>query len=338
MYNFIQKPSMPKQQFIKSHVCSRANALLPRLVTSVLPFLICLVMTMAGNPKLLAAGAETMSHCPDVHMDQGTKNIIISEVNYLDNPHFRVETPMATYYISKQSGGASSVIDSDGNDWIKFSRTGDNRPFNSADSDFRGMPNLVFQGEDDGVGHPAGLNVAITKKTAGNQLYVTSISGLWEFSWTFHHDHAVIAVEKTDPDRKYWFLYEGPTGGTFSPSTHYWGNDVDGVRTDQPLINRTVANGHWQWAFFGDEHVPRCFFVAMAEKDTCNDFFAYMGNRNNLGLQSENGMSVFGFGRSGAQPQLSGPNTFVFGFYEAKLDEHDRLIEFSDYVNGLISQ
>lgn len=331
MYLMYQKSV--KSNLLTNHslVCSTVKKTVILTGASLLPLFASLLLMFVGSTHL--RGAETNSG-----YGEGSKNIVISEISYLGNPHFRVETPSATYYISKQSGGASSIIDKDGNDWVNFSRTGNNPPYNSADSDFRGMPNLVFQGEDDGVGHPVGLNVATTKKTADNQLYVTSISGLWEFSWTFHIDHALITVEKTDASRKYWFLYEGPIGGKFSPATHYWGNDIDGIRTDQPVINRSVANGNWQWAFFGDEHVSRCFYVAMAEKDTCNDFFAYMGNRNNLRLESEDGMGVFGFGRSGAEPQMTGSNTFVFGFYETKLQEQANVIEFSTYINRLISQ
>lgn len=282
------------------------------------------------------SGTRAMFYYPQGYLDQFNTSIAITEEEYLGYPHFKVVTPSATYYISKQSGGCSSMIDKDGNDWVKFSRTGNNPPANSADSDFRGIPNLVYQGVDDGVGHPVGLNKCTTVKIAQNKLHVTSNSGLWEFSWTFEDDHAVISVEKADPSRNYWFLYEGPVAGKWSPATHYWGTDGTGIRTDKPLINSSVVNGNWQWAYFGDEDADRCFYVSMVEKDEKNDFFAYMGNYNTMGLSSPDGMNVFGFGRSGAVPQMNEPNQFIFGFYEKKLNMIEAYNEFTAYITSLI--
>jgi hypothetical protein len=282
------------------------------------------------------SGTRAMFYYPDGYLDQFTSTISISEVEYLSHPHFKVETPSSVYYINKQSGGCSSMIDKDGNDWVKFSRTGNNPPANSADSDFRGIPNLVFQGADDGVGHPVGLNKCSTVKTAYNKLHVTSNSGLWEFSWTFMDDHAVISVEKTDPSRNYWFLYEGPVAGRWSPSTHYWGTDASGIRTDQPVINSSAVNGNWQWVYFGDDDADRCFYVSMTKKDEKNDFFAYMGNHNTLGISSPDGMNVFGFGRSSATPLMNDLNQFVFGFYEKKLNTQEAYNEFTGYITSLI--
>jgi hypothetical protein len=282
------------------------------------------------------SGTKAMFYYPQGYLEQFNALISITEVEYIGNPHFKVETPTATYYISKQSGGCSSMIDKDGNDWVKFSRTGNNPPANSADSDFRGIPNLVYQGVDDGVGHPVGLNKCTTIQTAHNKLHVTSNSGLWEFSWTFQDDHAVISVEKADPSRNYWFLYEGPVAGKWSPSTHYWATDVTGVRTDQPLINNSVVNGNWQWAYFGDDNADRCLYVSMVEKDDKNDFFAYMGNYNTMGISSPDGMNVFGFGRSAANPLMNDLNKFILGFYEKKMKTQETFTEFSGYIDSLI--
>ena len=48
---------------------------------------------------------------------------IITEVEHQNLPHFKVETTNATYLINKESGGAASIIDKDGIDWIKHSKT-----------------------------------------------------------------------------------------------------------------------------------------------------------------------------------------------------------------------
>ena len=190
----------------------------------------------------------------------GQKNeseIIITELLYKDLPHFRVETSRATWLISRESGGCTSLFDKDGNDWINNSRTGNHNPTNSADSDYRGLPNLVFRGEDDGVGHPSGIGVCNVVQTGNSRLEVTSNSGLWKFSWTFFDHYAAITIEKTDTSRKYWFLYEGPVAGKFNPYTHYWGTDADGLRTDRPVLGMNAVTGSWQWAYFGDYALSR---------------------------------------------------------------------------------
>lgn len=258
---------------------------------------------------------------------------IITEVEHQNLPHFKVETTNATYLINKESGGAASIIDRDGIDWIKHSKTYEGKTTNGADSEWRGLPNLVHRDPGNGVGHPVGKGLCTTVKKSANQLYVTSNSGLWEFSWTFENDHAVLSVEKTDPSRNYWFLFEGPVAGKFSPSTHYWGNDVDGISFEQPNIRNSPYNGKWQWAYFGDKSADRSFYVSMAENDTLTDFFAYMGNSNKEGLESADGMNVFGFGRSReVQPLMNVKNNFIFGFYEKKLDDEKGYNEFSNYI------
>lgn len=266
-------------------------------------------------------------------------NISITEIEHQNLPHFKVETPNATYMINKESGGAASIIDKDGIDWIKHSKSYEGKTTNGADSEWRGLPNLVHRDPDNGVGHPAGTGLCKTVQKSNNQLYTTSNSGLWEFSWTFEEDHTIISVEKNDTSRNYWFLYEGPVAGNFSPSTHYWGNDVDGVSFKQPNLRKEPYNGTWQWAYFGDQSVDRSFYVSMVENDTLTDFFAYMGNLHREGLESSDGMTVFGFGRSRkVQPLMSEKNRFVFGFYEIKLDNEDGYNEFSGFIKKLNSK
>lgn len=262
--------------------------------------------------------------------------IVISDTVYQLLPHFKIKTPSATYLISKESGGCSSMLDMDGNDWIKNSRTGNNPPYNSSDSDYRGMPNLVFQGKDDGVGHPSGLNKCKTIQLSYNKLSVKSLSGKWEFSYTFLADHVVLEVEKTDPDRNYWFLYEGPVAENFNPQTHYWVTDTDGIRKDMPLNGGKAAIGNWQWVCFGDKNVNRCFFVSMTKKDNEMDYFGYMGNLKNAGLDSPDGMNVFGFGRSGAKPMLKDKSIFIFGFFEENLENDNSDLNFKKYICKLI--
>ena len=37
----------------------------------------------------------------------------------------------------------------------------------------------------------------------------------------------------------------------FDPKNQYWGNNIDGLKTDTPYLQDSVANGRWDWAYFG---------------------------------------------------------------------------------------
>ncbi|MDB4583800.1 hypothetical protein N9164_11655 [Draconibacterium sp.] len=262
--------------------------------------------------------------------------VTISEVDWKNTTHFKVENHNSTWYIEKQSGGCSSLIDAEGSDWIKFKKTGDKLPLMSSDSDFRGLPNLVFRDPGDGTGHP-GFDMCTTEQVARNELLVKSKDGKWQFRWMFHSNHAEIKIEKTDEKRKYWFLYEGPVDGKFSPAKQFWGNDADGIRTDQPSIYQNPQNGNWQWAFFGDKTVNKSLFVAQKKKDDHPDYFAYMGNDPKKENLSEDGMNVFGFGRGlKTTPELSGENHFYIGFFPQQLNKVENYKVFKKYISELI--
>jgi len=260
----------------------------------------------------------------------------ISEVEWKGQPHFKVEIRNSTWYIEKMSGGCSSLIDREGRDWINFNKTGDNSPLMSSDSDYRGMPNLVFRDPDNGVGHP-GFNQCTTTRISENELLVVSKSGKWQFRWIFHAHHAEIKVDKTDESRKYWFLYEGPSAGKFTPGNQFWGTDTDGIRTDCPSIYKNPQSGNWQWAFFGMRNVKISLFVAQKQKDDLPDYFSYMGNDPEKQNLSTDGMTVFGFGRGlKTSPELLGENHFFIGLFPIPLNNADNLNSFKTYISELI--
>ena len=72
----------------------------------------------------------------------------------------------------------------------------------------------------------------------------------------------------------------------------------------------------------------------MTGNDTLDDFYACMGNDPLNKLQSEDGMSVFGFGRSeNTTPLLKGKNSFVFGFYEKKIISKHEYQIFREFIS-----
>jgi hypothetical protein len=263
--------------------------------------------------------------------------IKISEEIYLNQPHFKIQTPAATYYLEKMSGGFSSIVDRDGKDWVAFSVSPQVRVPESAAADFRGVPNLVYQGADGGVGHP-GFAQCRSQQLNERTIQTTSTSGLWQWTWTFEQDHAYLTLQKTDPGRHYWFLYEGPVYGRFKPTEQYWATDQDAQpRTDTPelMTTKSVA-GQWQWAYFGDQTAPRALWVGQTPADDTVDFFAYMGSQKGEGIRSNNGMNVFGFGRGeGSRPLLNLPTaTFFIGFYEQKIGTAKQHRRFGKWVKN----
>jgi len=246
--------------------------------------------------------------------------IEITEDIFAGAPHFIIKTKKATYYLDKEGGGLSRMIDIYGNDWINFKREPWDSYPESAASSYRGIPNLVFKSDDGGAGHP-GHKKCYSFKANDNTILTISKSGKWQWRWKFYEHYATITMEKVDSEHKYWFLYEGPIAGEFRPQHQFWGTNLGGPRTeinDSYKGDKIFAN--WHWIYFGDKRVKQILFIAMKKPDRQIDELGFLGNSKN-GVDSEDGMVVFGFGRQGdAQPQMTDPhNTFYIGFLKRKV-------------------
>ena len=248
---------------------------------------------------------------------------------------FRIETPTAVYLYQKEAGGFSNIHDSNGTDWIQFRKTSEAAYPRSAASDYRGLPNLVFRSDDGGAGHP-GFDKMTTEMVAPHRIRSVSNSGKWQWSWTFYAKFAELSVEKIDTAHAYWFLYEGPIAGNFSPQTHVWGSDISGPSHEQPdLVKGPELYGHWQTVYFGDRNYDQTFFVQQMEQDTLRDLYTYMGNSKD-GNDAHDGMVVFGFGRAeGATPLITTPLRFRIGFYNGMIEDRGDHQEILQYVEKL---
>ena len=233
---------------------------------------------------------------------------------YLDRPHFVVTTPSAVYYYDIAGGGFSKILDSYGNDWINFKKVPWDEYPASAASSYRGLPNLVFNTDPDtGAGHP-GHDKCKSDLVGGNKIRTVTKSGKWEWEWTFYDSYAVLEILKTNGESPYWFLYEGTPGGKYTPQDYSYGTDVSGLNTD--LLNGTAKYGNFQWAYFNRKGVEDTFFIIQLKKDDKLDLMTYLGNTKKEGVQSKDGMTVFGFGRGKkTKALLTGPNTFIIGMY-----------------------
>jgi hypothetical protein len=257
----------------------------------------------------------------------------ITEVSYLERPHFRIETASATYLYDLEGGGFSSIRDREELEWIGF-KPGDGQVPESAAADFRGLPNLVFRGKDNGSGHP-GFKNCLSEHVGSNLIRTHSKSGLWEWQWTFTDKGAMLEVFRTDTTRSYWFLYEGTPGGTFEPDKQFWGTNTLGHRTDAPPIGSDqTGSGLWEWAYFGHQDVKRCFYVSHLTPDQLTDNFSYMGSGPE-GTSSADGMVVFGLGRDGGIPLMKGPNKFIIGFMEYGSSDDEIPLRLQEHLSRL---
>jgi hypothetical protein len=144
-------------------------------------------------------------------------------------------------------------------------------------------------------------------------------------------------MEKVDPDRTYWFLYEGAVAGSWNPDNKYWGTDLRGPRFETPSLNHGEnIVGKWQWVYFGDKATDRIFYVAQNPKDTLNDFISYMGDTRD-GNTSPDGMIVFGFSRDKGTVALETKTgiTYTIGFLDRKITSANDHEWVSDKINKI---
>lgn len=250
--------------------------------------------------------------------------------DYEGKSHYVIKTSKITYYFDIEGGGFSRIIDESGNDWISFKRNPRNQYPASAGSAFRGLPNLVYNGDDAGAGHP-GHNKC-NSWVEGNKIVTETKSEKWKWSWEFFDDHAILDIITTDPEQTYWFLYEGTPGGKFKPNDYYYGTENDGPFQEQhDFFNKEILFDQFQWMYAGNTNSKNVFYMIQMQKDTHDDLISYLGNSEE-GIKSKNGMTVFGFGRDErTNPLLSKPQKFVIGFYPERITDaflHKKISEF----------
>ncbi len=258
--------------------------------------------------------------------------VYIEEVSLMNRLHYRISTANAIYYIDRYSGGISQLFDNNGNDWVDWKRLESEKYPESAAGDYRGIPNLVYGEEDNGIGHP-GFDKCMSFKEGVNRVRIRSMNGKWEFLYVFYPKYAELQIVKMpENSRNYWFLYEGVPGGSFLPEKTYWGTN-NGLKTSKPdYFKGEEEYGDWQWVFFGNEDQEGSLFFVQKGKDNVKDVFGFLGNSDS-GINSKDGMVVFGFGRGEeATPLISRTNIFYFGFYHKKIDDKT-FKRFSNYIN-----
>lgn len=226
-------------------------------------------------------------------------------------PCYIIETPIATYYLEKEGGGLSSMLDQDGIDWLGFHKD----PGTESKGEYRGFPNAIHQ-QDGSYFHArnAGTDPSTSKILSQSadkiEILFTSDNGKWEGLWTFTPSRCDFTMTKVSPGYKYWVLYEGVPGGELDKED-FWISSIDTARHSiDEKQNEDLPDP--EWIAFGDPKSPRVIYTLQHEGDVHPDRYYNMRDE----------MTVFGFGRAGMEKFLDRPITFSIGFAESTEYEH----------------
>jgi len=220
-----------------------------------------------------------------------------------------ITTPSATYYLEKEGGGLSSMIDQDGVDWIGFH----NKKGSAHKGEYRGFPNAVHK-QDGSYFHAmnAGTNLSSSEIDIESKNHVritfTSDNNQWQGQWDFYPDRCDFTMTKISPGYHYWVLYEGVPGGQMN-TTDFWYASAD---TKKHPIEESFESDlpSPEWMAFGDKNSPRVLYMLHHEDDDIPDHYV-----------SRPDMTVLGFGRRNGEKttkHLTAVQTFSIGFVESK--------------------
>ena len=223
-------------------------------------------------------------------------------------PAYIITTPMATYYLEKEGGGLSSMLDTDGIDWIGFH----NEEGSAHKGEYRGFPNAIHK-QDGSYFHAmnAGTDPSSSEVRMETEKHVritfTSDNEKWEGQWDFYPDRCDFTMRKISPGYKYWVQYEGVPGGEMN-DTDFWYASEDNKKhpIEEPFVGDLPAP---EWMAFGDQNSPRMLYMLHHEDDEIEDNYL-----------SRPDMTVLGFGRLNGEittKHLTTTQTFSIGFVES---------------------
>jgi hypothetical protein len=226
----------------------------------------------------------------------------------------------ATFYLEKEGGGLSSMLDDDGVDWIGFH----NAAGSGWKGEYRGFPNAVHK-QDGSYFHAmnAGTDPSsseVTIESPGHvQIVFTSGNGQWQSQWDFYSDRCDFTMTKVSPSYHYWVQYEGVPGGLMDESD-FWYNSADNLshRINESFIGDLPSP---EWFAFGDVNSPRMLYLLHHEDVVQGDTELLAPQRSEDkhpdNYVSRPYMTVLGFGRSNKDKFLNTPQRFSLGFVES---------------------
>lgn len=221
-------------------------------------------------------------------------------------PCYIIETLGATYYLEKEGGGLSSMIDRDGIDWLGFHKD----PGTESKGEYRGFPNAIHK-QDGSFFHArnSGTDPSSSKVLSVEpdkiEILFTSSNEKWEGLWTFTPTRCDFTMSKVSPGYNYWILYEGVPGGELDKEDFWMSSKDTGRHSIAEKQNDDLPDP--EWIAFGDPKSPRVIALLQHKGDDFPDGYYNMRDE----------MTVFGFGRSGGDKFLNQPLTFSIGFVES---------------------
>jgi len=263
--------------------------------------------------------------------------ITITEGVYRGIEHFIIYTKNATYYYDKSGGAFTRIVDKQGIDWIDFKKEPWNSYPQSAASSFRGLPNLVYGSDDNGVGSP-GYDKCISTKISKRTIQTVSKSEKWKWTWVFTNHYAELTIEKIDNGYKYRFMYNGVIGGKYNPDNQYYGTNLGGPSFKVYNLNEgEKIYGNWLWSYFGDRDIKRVFFVAQKNPEHHIDSYSFLG-AGEEGIYSDDGMVTFGFGvKEDFNPELEEEDAhFYIGFINKRVEKPNDHLKIKKIIEGII--
>jgi len=220
-------------------------------------------------------------------------------------PAYIITTPSVTYYLEKEGGGLSSMIDKDGVDWLGFH----NKEGSGHKGEYRGFPNAVHK-QDGSYFHAMNAKTdpssSIVEMESEDHIRIafTSDNEQWQGQWDFYPNRCDFTMRKISAGYKYWVQYEGVPGGEMD-STDFWYASADTER--HPIVTPQVGDlPAPEWMAFGDPNSPRMLYMLHHEDDEFPDNYV-----------SRPDMTVLGFGRENKDKYLTTVQTFSIGFVES---------------------
>jgi len=217
-----------------------------------------------------------------------------------------ISTLAATYYLEKEGGGLSSMVDQEGIDWLGFH----NKKGSAHKGEYRGFPNAIHK-QDGSYFHAMNAKTDPSSSIVeieGNKhirIVFTSDNKKWEGQWDFYPDRCDFTMNRISPGHHYWVQYEGVPGGEMD-STDFW---MASVNKNMHPINESFLGDlpFPEWMAFGDQSSPRVLYMLHHEDDHHQDNYV-----------SRPDMTVLGFGRKNKEKYLNTVQTFSIGFVESK--------------------
>lgn len=220
-------------------------------------------------------------------------------------PAYVIATPAATYYLEKEGGGLSSMVDPDGVDWLGFH----NQPGSGWAGEYRGFPNAIHR-QDGSFFHAMNAKTDPSRSVVDFvqadhvRITFTSNNGAWEGRWDFYPDRCDFTMARVSAGFHYWIQYEGVPGGAMDAGD-YWYASADRLRhgIEEPFVGDLPGP---EWMAFGDAASPRMLLMVHHGDDAAPDTY-----------ESRPDMTVMAFGRQGKNKFLDAVRTFSIGFVEA---------------------